>query len=84
MAAGNVSFWSSHSGSGHSLSTTQERYWDREDVFCSLAAAKCLEGWDDFYGRVRFLCAILLLSSSFTIKANTMFCSYSHCIGVAP
>ena len=67
MAAGNVSFWSSHSRSGHSLPTTQERYWDREDVFCSLAAAKCLAGWDDFYGPVRFLCGTLLLSSSFTI-----------------
>lgn len=64
MAAGNVSFWSSHARSGHSLPTTQERYWDREDVFCSLAAAKCLAGWDDIDGLVRLLCELLLLSLS--------------------
>jgi hypothetical protein len=51
MAASNVDFWASHARSGHSLPTNQERYWDRDDIYSSLTAAKCLAGWSDFYAQ---------------------------------
>lgn len=53
MAAANVGFWASHARSGHKLPLNQENYWDREDPFSSLVAAKSLAGWDDCYAEVQ-------------------------------
>lgn len=52
MGVGNVGFFHSHARSGHKIGTNQDNYYDRDDIQSSLAAAKCLAGWTDYYGDV--------------------------------
>jgi hypothetical protein len=68
MASSNVDFWASHARSGHSLPTNQERYWDRDDIYSSLTAAKCLAGWSDFYAQV--LLSLLVSSLKFNFISH--------------
>ncbi len=52
MAAGNVGVHASHARSGHAIDSNQKHYQDNNDVSTSIAAAKCLAGWTDYYAPV--------------------------------
>lgn len=54
MASSNVGYFASHARSGHVIDSNQKNYVDKDDVYSSLVAAKCLAGWDNFYESVSF------------------------------
>ena len=52
MAAGNVGIQASHARSGHVIDSNQKHYMDNDNESVSIAAAKCLAGWEDHYAPV--------------------------------